>query len=156
MKINDLKPNSGAVKKSKRLGRGDSSGHGSTSTRGNKGHKARSGYSRPGDFEGGQMSLIRRLPKRGFTPLAKKPKETVNLDQLEGKFSPGSLITPTELQKTGLVRNGYPVKILGRGDLSKKFEVHAHFFSKKAKENIEKTGGQAVLLNQKSNIKNKK
>jgi len=145
MKLHQLKPPEGSKHKKKRLGRGDASGHGGTSTRGHKGHKARSGYRLPFNFEGGQMPLVRRLPKRGF----KHPKEDIeiiNLFQLEQKFEEGEIITPEKLKEKRLLKGKRKVKILSEGKLSKKFEIHAHFFSKKAKEKIEKAGGKAVLI----------
>lgn len=150
MKLNELQFNPGAVKKRKRLGRGDSSGHGSTSTKGNKGCKARSGFSSPGNFEGGQMPLIRRLPKRGFKSFTRTFTEIVNLEQLEAKFPSSAIIAPEDLINAGLVKKDLPVKILGRGKLSKNFEVKAHFFSKKAKESIEKAGGKTIILSRNS------
>ena len=146
MKLHQLKPPEGARHRKKRLGRGDASGHGGTSTRGHKGHKARSGYKLPFNFEGGQMPLIRRLPKRGFTHVKDVKIEIVNLNQIDKKFNEGDVITPEKLKEKGLLKGKKKVKILSEGKLSKKFEIHAHFFSKKAKEKIEKTGGKAVLI----------
>jgi large subunit ribosomal protein L15 len=146
MKLNELKVPFGAKHKKKRLGRGDSSGHGGTSTRGHKGHKARSGYRLPFNFEGGQMPLFRRLPKRGFTHLKEYKVEIVNLNQIEKKFNNGEEITIEKLKEKGLVEKGEFVKILGEGNLTKKLSIFAHQFSKKAKEKIEKAGGKINII----------
>lgn len=146
MKLHELKVPEGAKHKKKRLGRGDSSGHGGTSTRGHKGHKARSGYRLPFNFEGGQMPLTRRLPKRGFTHVKKYKVEIVNLNQLEKKFQDGEEITVEKLKEKGLIKKGEFVKILGEGKLIKNFSIHAHQFSKKAKEKIEKAGGKVNII----------
>ncbi|HOK56701.1 MAG TPA: 50S ribosomal protein L15 [bacterium] len=146
MKLNELKPPSGAKHKKKRLGRGDSSGHGGTSTRGHKGHKARSGYKLPFNFEGGQMPLFRRLPKRGFTHLKEYKIEIVNLSQIEKLFNDGEEITIEKLKEKGLIKKGEFVKILGEGNLTKKLSFFAHKFSKKAKEKIEKVGGKINII----------
>ncbi len=146
MKLHQLKPPEGAKKKKKRVGRGDSSGHGGTSTRGHKGHKARSGYRLPFNFEGGQMPLFRRVPKRGFTHLKKYKVEIVNLNQIEKKFNDGEEVSPETLKNKGLIKKGEFVKILGDGNLTKKLTFFAHSFSKKAKEKIEKVGGKINLI----------
>ncbi|MCM8772412.1 MAG: 50S ribosomal protein L15 [candidate division WOR-3 bacterium] len=149
MKLHQLKPPKGAKHKKKRLGRGDSSGHGGTSTRGHKGHKARSGYRLPFNFEGGQMPLVRRLPKRGFTHLKPYKIEIVNLGQIEKKFNEGEEVNPETLKNKGLIKKGEFVRILGEGTLTKKLIFFAHHFSKKAKEKIEKVGGVANLIKDK-------
>lgn len=146
MDLSHLRPAPGSKKKKKRVGRGDGSGHGKTSGRGHKGYGARSGGgTRPG-FEGGQMPLKRRLPKRGFRNPFKKVAAIVNLGQLE-VFASGSEVTPELLMKRGLVRGkDKRVKILGDGSLSKALSVKAHSFSSKAKEKIEAQGGTAELI----------
>jgi large subunit ribosomal protein L15 len=136
----------GAKHKVKRLGRGDSSGHGGTSTRGHKGHKARSGYRLPFNFEGGQMPLVRRIPKRGFTHLKKYKIEIVNLNQIDKKFNEGEEINPEKLKEKGLIKKTEFVKILGEGNLTKKLTISAHQFSKKAREKIEKVGGKIIII----------
>ena len=147
MKLNELRPNEGAFKTSKRVGRGVSSGHGKTSGKGHKGQNARSGGGvRPG-FEGGQLPLFRRLPKRGFSNAMFKVKyATVNLSDLE-KFENGAVITPELLKEMGILKkqlNG--VKILGNGELTKKLTVKANRFSKNAIEKIESKGGKAEVI----------
>lgn len=149
MKLHELKVPFGAKHKKKRLGRGDSSGHGGTSTRGHKGHKARSGYKLSFNFEGGQMPLFRRLPKRGFTHLKKHRVEIVNLSQIEKLFNDGEEITIEKLKEKGLIKKGEYVKILGEGNLSKKLIFCVHHFSKKAKEKIEKVGGKINIIEEK-------
>ena len=146
MKLHQLKPPKGAKHKPKRLGRGDSSGHGGTSTRGHKGHKARSGYRLPFNFEGGQMPLVRRIPKRGFTHLKKYKIEIVNLNQIDRKFNEGEEVNPEKLKEKGLIKKTEFVKILGEGNLTKKLIISAHSFSKKAKEKIEKVGGKIIVI----------
>lgn len=143
MKLHDLSPAKGSKHAKKRVGRGPGSGLGKTAGKGEKGQKSRSGYSfRPG-FEGGQMPLIRRVPKRGFTNIWRTEYTIVNLDQLaelEGE------ITPERLADEGLVRSGRPVKVLGDGEVSKALKVTAHKFSKSAREKIEKAGGTCQEL----------
>lgn len=143
MKINDLSPAVGAKKTSKRLGRGMGSGLGKTSGKGHKGQNARSGGGvRPG-FEGGQIPLIRRLPKYGFTNNFKKEYTIVNVESLE-KFDNDTVVTPELLLETGIISKieNYGVKILGNGTLTKKLTVQAAKFSKSAQEIIEKAGGK--------------
>jgi len=138
-----LKPNRGAVKRRKRIGCGESSGHGKTSCKGNKGQKARSGSGiRPG-FEGGQMPLFRRLPKKGFSNAAFKTKfEVVNLSSLEKAFEDGAVVDEATLREKGLVnRTCDAVKILGNGDISRKLTVQVSHVSGSAREKIEKAGG---------------
>jgi large subunit ribosomal protein L15 len=149
MKLHQLKPPEGAKHKVKRLGRGDSSGHGGTSTRGHKGHKARSGYKLPFNFEGGQMPLVRRIPKRGFTHLKEYKIEIVNLNQIDKKFNEGEEVNPEKLKEKGLIKKTEFVKILGEGNLTKKLTIYAHHFSKKAKEKIEKVGGKVIIIEKK-------
>jgi large subunit ribosomal protein L15 len=146
MKLDDLKPATGATKKRKRVGRGDGSGHGKTACRGHKGQRARAGGgTRPG-FEGGQMPLQRRLPKRGFNNPFRVDVAVVNLDQLE-IFSSDIEVNPDTLLSQGLVRGkNRRIKILGDGALSKALTVRAHSFSATAKEKIEAAGGKAELI----------
>ncbi len=147
MELHDLKPAPGAKRPRKRVGRGPGSGSGKTAGRGHKGQKSRSGYSRRYGFEGGQMPLVRRIPKRGFTNIFKVRFQIVNLRDLEARFSDGAVVGPEELAESGLVdQNGGPVKILSEGDLGKKLTVKAHRFSKKAQEKIEGAGGTCEVL----------
>jgi large subunit ribosomal protein L15 len=146
MRLSDLKPASGSTKKRKRVGRGDGSGHGKTSGRGHKGQGARSGGNVAPGFEGGQMPLQRRLPKRGFHNPFRIEIAVVNLAQLE-TFPGGSEVTPELLAQNGLVRRSDRlVKILGGGSLSKALTVKAHRFSASAKERIEAAGGKAEVI----------
>lgn len=142
--LNRLKYPSGAKKNRKILGRGKGSGTGQTSGKGNKGQNARSGGGRPPWFEGGQMPLQRRLPKRGFRNRFKREFSVVNLEALEKKFESGSEIDGEALRSKGLVRGRLPLKVLGNGTVTKRFTVRANKFSQSAKEKIEKAGGQAV------------
>ena len=146
MKLNELKPAPGSNRKRKRVGRGDGSGHGKTSGRGHKGQGSRSGGNIAPGFEGGQMPLQRRLPKRGFTNPFKVENAVVNLEQLD-VFAAGSEVTPQGLAERGLVRGkDRRVKILGDGAIAKALTVKAHGFSAKAKEKIESAGGKAELI----------
>ncbi len=144
LELHNLKPNSGAVREKKRVGRGHGSGHGKTSGRGQKGQTARSGWkggTRPG-FEGGQTPLYMRFPKRGFSNAPfKKEYAVINVGDLNEAFEEGTEITPELLRETGLVKRKLPIKILGDGELTKKFVVKAHKFSASAKEKIEAAGG---------------
>ena len=144
--IGTLRPPAGASKRSKRVGQGMGSGHGKTATRGYKGQRSRSGMRmRPG-FEGGQMPLHRRLPKRGFTNIFRKTYAVVNLKDLED-FKAGEKITPEVLVARGLVKKlGDGLKILGDGELKAPLEIAAHLFSKSAKEKIEKAGGKFEVI----------
>lgn len=146
--LNNLKAPAGATHKKKRLGRGQGSGLGKTSGRGNKGQKSRSGYSRKRGFEGGQMPLHRRLPKRGFTNIFKREWAEVNLARLEELFEAGATITPDALVESGLVRKSLKksIAILGKGDLSKALNISAHRFSESAKNKIEAAGGKAEVI----------
>jgi large subunit ribosomal protein L15 len=145
--LHNLKPARGSVRKRKRVGRGPGSGTGKTAGRGEKGQKSRSGYSRKVGFEGGQMPLHRRVPKRGFTnAIFRKEFAEVNISRLE-VFEEGTIVTPEVLVKRGIVkqvRDG--VKILGKGDLTKALTVHAHKFSAKARERIAGLGGKVEVL----------
>lgn len=146
MTLNELKPAAGSNRKRKRVGRGDGSGHGKTSCRGHKGQGARSGGGTKPGFEGGQMPLQRRLPKRGFHNRFRIEMSVVNITQLEA-FASGAEVTPEALIAQGLVRGKNPrIKILGDGSLSKPLMVKAHGFSAKAKEKIEAFGGKAELI----------
>ncbi len=146
MQLHDLRPAQGATKKRKRIGRGPGSGHGKTSCRGHKGQGARSGSRTRRGFEGGQMPLQRRLPKRGFTNIFRKEYDLVKLYQLE-RFAEGSVITPELLVSEGLIKkNHQSVKILGDGELSKGLTVQAHKFSASAQEKISASGGKIEVL----------
>lgn len=141
MELNNLRPSIGSTKNRKRIGRGTGSGHGKTATKGHKGQKARSGGSIKAGFEGGQMPLQRRLPKRGFTPLDRVIFSLVNVSQLD-VFESGSVIDLSMLISNGLIKSDrFAVKILGNGDLTKSFKVIAHKFSQSAKEKIIAAGG---------------
>ena len=149
MKLNNLRPAKGSVKSSKRIGRGEGSGKGGTSTRGHKGAKSRSGYSRKVGFEGGQMPLQRRVPKFGFTNINRKEYNGINLDKLQEFVDNGKIkdvINMDVLVATKLARKNDLVKILGRGELKAKLEITVHKFTATAKEAIEKAGGKAVTL----------
>jgi large subunit ribosomal protein L15 len=146
MRIHELSPAEGSRKKRKRVGRGPGSGHGKTSCRGHKGQKSRSGGGpRPG-FEGGQMPLQRRLPKRGFNNIFKKSYSIVNIKDLS-RFAPNSSIDSESLRKAGLVkkeRDG--IKLLGNGEISHPLVIQVHKVSKTAKEKIEASGGKVEVL----------
>jgi large subunit ribosomal protein L15 len=146
--LNKLTPSKGANRKNKRVGRGIGGGHGKTATRGYKGQKSRSGSSvRPG-FEGGQMPLHRRLPKRGFTNIFRKEYAVVNLTQLAA-FEAGTEVTPLILKERGIVRRLKDgVKILASGELKHPLRVHAHKFSQSAIEKIQKAGGTVEVITQ--------
>ncbi len=156
MKLNELKPAAGAVKRKKRVGRGIGSGHGKTSGRGHKGRGSRSGGNTPPGYEGGQMPLQRRLPKRGFRRLQKNASRRdefaqVNLSLL-GVFSAGDTVDPTNLAERGIIRSGLKVKILGDGDLASRLTVRAHAFSKGAREKITAAGGSVELIEASSKL----
>jgi large subunit ribosomal protein L15 len=149
MRIEDLRPAPGSVKRRKRIGRGRGSGHGKTSTKGTKGQQARSGGgSRPG-FEGGQMPLYRRLPKRGFTPFGGKTElAVVNLGAVAARFGAGSVVDPESLLQAGLIKKSErsAVKVLGDGDLAHAVTVRVHRISGAARTKIEAAGGRVELL----------
>ncbi len=146
MSLDSLKPADGTLKPRKRVGRGPGSGTGKTAARGHKGARSRSGYSRRRGFEGGQMPLIRRVPKRGFTNIFKKNVETVNVGELD-RFAEGTIVTPELLVQNRLVRKSFDaIKVLGNGDLTKKLIVHAHGFSASAKAKVEASGGTVEEL----------
>ena len=145
MNLSNLHPAEGSRKDRRRVGRGPGSGRGKTSGRGSKGQKSNSGYSRRVGFEGGQMPLNRRLPKRGFTNIFKKEYIEVNLDRLAAVAK--DEIHPGDMIEAGLVRkSGIEIKILGRGDITGAKTVHAHKFTRSAQKKIEDAGGQAVLI----------
>jgi large subunit ribosomal protein L15 len=148
MDLSNLRPAKGSVKKGKRLGRGQGSGKGGTSTRGHKGAKSRSGYSKKVGFEGGQMPLQRRVPKYGFKNINRKEYKGINISTLQTLAEANNLekIDFQVLVLAGLVSKNASVKILGKGILERKLEVHAHAFSKSAVEAIEAKKGTAVIL----------
>jgi large subunit ribosomal protein L15 len=145
--LSDLRPHPGATKNRKRVGRGPGSGSGKTSGRGEKGQKSRSGFARKPGFEGGQMPLFRRLPRRGFNNIFRVEYAVLNLQQLE-LFRPGSTVGPEDFVARGFIGKNETggVKVLGKGKLSKALTVKAHRFSASAKEAIEKAGGKIELL----------
>jgi ribosomal protein L15, bacterial/organelle len=147
MSLNNLRPPKGAKHPRKRVGRGPGSGHGKTASRGSKGAKSRSGFRFKRGFEGGQMPLHRRVPKRGFHNLFRVEYAVVNLDTLGEVFEAGSEVTPELLRERGLVRKvGALVKVLGRGEIGKKLTVRAHKFSGSAAEKIAAAGGSAEVI----------
>ncbi len=147
MDLSNLRPPKGAKHSKKRIGRGQGSGQGKTAGRGHKGAKSRSGFHYKRGFEGGQMPLHRRVPKRGFHNPFRVEYEVVNLDLLAAKFDAGAVVTPELLREKGLVAGGKaPIKILARGDISKKLTVRAHKFSGKASEKLQAAGGNAELI----------
>ncbi len=148
MDLSNLKPAKGAIHREKRIGRGQGSGHGGTSTRGHKGAKSRSGYSKKIGFEGGQMPLQRRVPKFGFKNINRVEYKPINLDLIQYLIDKKGVkeITPEILIQNGLVSKNDRVKILGRGELQAKIDVTAHKFSASAKKAIEDKGGKATQL----------
>ena len=147
MDLSSLKPAKGSVRDNKRVGRGQGSGMGGTSTRGHKGAQSRSGYSRKLHFEGGQMPIQRRLPKFGFKNINRVEYKAINLDAIQAlvEKTGASLLDSAFLQANGLISKRDLVKILGRGEMTSAIEIHADGFSASAKEAIEKAGGKAVL-----------
>ena len=146
MKLHELRPASGARRPRKRVGRGPGSGLGKTSGRGHKGQKSRSGYRSRRAFEGGQMPLVRRLPKRGFVNIFRTFYRIVNVDRLNS-FEAGSVVSPDALEGVGLLRKGkLGVKILGNGDIKVALTVQAHRFTKAAAQKIEAAGGKVEIL----------
>lgn len=148
MKLHTLKPAVGSTKQRKRVGRGEGSGHGGTSTRGHKGAKSRSGYSSKIGFEGGQMPLQRRVPKFGFTSPNRVAYKAVNLDTIQFLVDEKKVtaITPEVLVDNGIAQKKDLIKILGRGELKGKVSVTAHKFSASAQQAIEAQGGEATTL----------
>lgn len=147
--LSNLKPNPGAKKKKKRVGRGIGSGHGKTSGRGTKGAGARSGKEKGPWFEGGQTPLYRRLPKRGFTNPFRKEYAIVNLEVLENKFNANEEITPEILRERKIIKKKLPVKVLGKGEITKPLILKVHAISSSAKERIERVGGKVELIEEK-------
>ena len=150
MNLKDIKPAAGSTHRKKRIGRGIGSGHGKTAGRGHKGRGSRSGGNTPVRYEGGQMPLSRRIPKRGFRRLQKNEQARerfteVNLSKLAG-FAEGELIDPAVLVDRGVVRAGRKIKVLGGGDLKIKLSIRAHAFSGSAREKIAAAGGSADLI----------
>jgi len=143
--VHDLRPASGATHYRKRVGRGPGSGHGKTAGRGNKGQQSRSGYRHQRGFEGGQMPLHRRVPKRGFTNIFRVEYDIVNLSDLD-RFEAGAAVNPETLHAARLARKTRPVKILGDGEIKKALTVSAHKFSASAKARIEAAGGRCEVL----------
>lgn len=147
MNLNDVHRGIQKNKARKRIGRGPGSGHGKTATRGHKGQGSRSGYSLSPIFEGGQMPLVRRIPKRGFHNVFAPTVATVNLDVLERNFQTGEEVTGEALRGKALLKGSYDLlKVLGNGELTKNLKISAHRFSRSALEKIEKAGGQAIVL----------
>ena len=145
--LNSLRPAKGSTHKKKRVGRGPGSGLGKTAGRGEKGQKSRSGYSRKIGFEGGQLPLHRRLPKRGFTNIFKKQWVEVSLAALDRHFAANDEINPDVLHTRGLIKKAkHDVVVLGTGEISKALKVSAHRFTKSAREKIEKAGGAVVQI----------
>jgi len=147
MDLSNLRPPKGAKHAKKRVGRGHGSGTGKTAGRGHKGAQSRSGYKSKRGFEGGQMPLHRRVPKRGFVNPFRVEYVVVNLDTIAARFEAGAEVTPETLRGAGLVKRGTaPVKVLARGDVTKALTIRAHKFSGKAAEKIAAAGGTAEVL----------
>ena len=144
LSLNNLHPAKGSTHRKKRLGRGPGTGLGKTSGRGEKGQKSRSGYSMKIGFEGGQMPLHRRLPKRGFTNIFRKEYSIVSIERLAELGE--TTITPEVLRKAGVIKTKHPVKVLGDGELTVALTVSAHKFSKTAHDKITKAGGKVEVL----------
>src|ERR671913_2106210 len=145
--LNNLHPAEGSTHKKKRVGRGPGSGLGKTAGRGNKGQKSRSGYSSKIGFEGGQMPLQRRLPKRGFTNIFKKQWIEISLAKIEANFEAGDEVTPELLHERGLIKKAkHDLVILGTGSITKGLKISAHRFTKTAKGKMEKAGGTATEI----------
>src|SRR5919109_4594481 len=146
MDLSNLKPAAGSKHPKKRVGRGHGTGQGVQAGRGHKGAQSRSGYKRKRGFEGGQMPLHRRVPKRGFHNHFRVEYAVVNLDTLAKQFDAGTVITPEVLREQGLIKSRQRIKVLARGDISKKLTVKAHKFSGKAAEKIVAAGGATHVL----------
>ena len=147
LSLNNLHPAKGSTHKKKRVGRGPGSGMGKTSSRGEKGQKSRSGYSSKTGFEGGQMPLHRRLPKRGFTNIFKKQWIEVSLGSLDRNFGANDEITPEVMHNRGIIKKAkHDIVVLGNGDISKALKVSAHRFTKSAREKIENAGGVVTVI----------
>jgi large subunit ribosomal protein L15 len=147
LSLNNLRPAKGSTHKKKRLGRGPGTGLGKTAGRGHKGQKSRSGYSSKTGFEGGQMPLHRRLPKRGFTNIFKKHWIEVSLEALDRSFDANTEITPEVMHKRGIIKKAkHDIVVLGNGNVSKALNISAHRFTKSAREKIEKAGGAITVI----------
>ena len=147
LSLNNLRPAKGSTHKKKRVGRGPGSGLGKTAGRGEKGQKSRSGYSSKIGFEGGQMPLHRRLPKRGFTNIFKKQWIEVSLAALDKHFGANDEVTPEVMHHRGVIKKAkHDIVVLGTGEVSKALKVSAHRFTKSAREKIEKAGGAATVI----------
>ena len=147
LSLNNLHPAKGSTHKKKRVGRGPGSGLGKTSGRGEKGQKSRSGYSSKIGFEGGQMPLHRRLPKRGFTNIFKKRWIEVSLAALDKQFGADDEVTPDLMHARGIIKKAkHDIVVLGNGEVSKSLKVSAHRFTKSAREKIEKAGGAVTVI----------
>jgi large subunit ribosomal protein L15 len=147
MSLNNLRPPRGAKHAKKRIGRGQGSGNGKTAGRGHKGAKSRSGFKFKRGFEGGQMPLHRRVPKRGFHNPFRVEYDVVNLDTLGQRFDAGAVVTPESLREAGVLPSSKrPVKVLARGEVGKQLTIHAHKFSGKAAEKIAAAGGATQLI----------
>jgi large subunit ribosomal protein L15 len=147
MDLSDLKPSEGSKKNKKRVGRGHGTGQGAQAGRGHKGAQSRSGFKFKRGFEGGQMPLHRRVPKRGFHNAFRAEYAVVNLDVLSDRFDAGTVVTPDLLRERGLIHSArQPIKVLARGDISKKLTVRAHKFSGKAAEKIAAAGGSVEVI----------
>ncbi len=148
MRLEELRPAPGAKKRRKRVGRGTASGHGKTSTRGHKGHKARSGGGKAHGFEGGQMPLYRRLPKRGFLPYGGHTEYAVVNVKALGAFAPGAVVDPDALAQARLIKSGdrSRVKLLGTGDVPNALTVKVHAVSASARAKVEAQGGRVEVL----------
>src|SRR5947207_12095998 len=155
MRLEDLRPAPGSVKRRKRVGRGPGSGHGKTSTKGQKGQRSRSGGGKGGGFEGGQMPLYRRLPKRGFLPHGGKTEyAVVNVKDLAARFAAGSVVDPDGLVEAGLVKRGErgAIKVLGDGEVGHALTVKVHRVSESAKQKLEAAGGRIEVLSAKAGV----
>jgi large subunit ribosomal protein L15 len=146
MDLSNLKPAQGSKQAKKRVGRGHGTGQGTQAGRGHKGAQSRSGYKSKRGFEGGQMPLHRRIPKRGFHNPFRTEYAVVNLDLLADRFDDGTVVTPELLRERGIIRGAQPIKVLARGDVSKKLTVRAHKFSGKAAEKLAAAGGAAEVI----------
>ncbi len=144
--LSNLSPFPGSKKREKRVGRGPGSGHGKTSCRGHKGQRSRSGGGVPPWFEGGQMPILRRLPKRGFKNPFRVEYVVINVGELGKRFESGAVVDPEALRAKGLLKKKLPVKILGDGEISVALNLKVHAISKSAKEKIEKAGGSVEIL----------
>jgi large subunit ribosomal protein L15 len=145
MKLHELKPARGATKRKKRVGRGPGSGHGSTSTRGHKGDQSRSGYKVKRGYEGGQMPLARRIPKRGFNNIFSKKYDVINVSQLNA-FKADTVVTPDLLKEKGMIKGTHQLKILGQGDITVTLTVKTHKISKSAQDKIIKAKGKVEII----------